>query len=540
VTLRVSWRVLGLLGVLVLTVAAGVLELGPPSSLARTERELVSAQRGVVQSTVTGTGNVEPATDVEANFQSSGILQHVYVSEGDHVMAGQLLATLDPTSAQLALDQAQENLASAEDQLANAEEVKVSTGSAGSATGASQLNPAPPAQFVSYDSATTSATTPATSTRTASSTTRPTITSPVKTPSVTSASPAGPSSSTKSASRATTSGSAGATTGSSGSTTGSSGAGVTTAASRAAGIASAQASVDGALASVQSAENALHETHLYAPAAGTVVSVASISPGSTVSGNSTSTSADSTASSGSATSGGAGASSGASGSGSLGGGASSATSASSSTSISSGFIEIVNTQSLTMTVAFSESDISKIRVGQPATVTLDALTGVELGAHVSAMSDLGSTSGGVVSYDATLTLDQGNSQVKPGMSASASVITGQASGLNLPNSAVSGSTGTVSHVNVIKGGRTVSTPVVIGLVGTDRTQIVSGLTAGEQVAVTETLPALGTSSATGSSSTLGGTSRFGGTSRLGGAGGFGGGGFGGAGGFGGGGFGGRG
>jgi hypothetical protein len=33
--------------------------------------------------------------------------------------------------------------------------------------------------------------------------------------------------------------------------------------------------------------------------------------------------------------------------------------------------EIVNTAKMTMTVAFSESDISKIKVGQPATVTLD-------------------------------------------------------------------------------------------------------------------------------------------------------------------------
>ena len=81
-----------------------------------------------------------------------------------------------------------------------------------------------------------------------------------------------------------------------------------------------------------------------------------------------------------------------------------------------------------MTVAFSESDISKVHVGQPATVTLDALAGVELAAHVSSISLVGTTSSSVVSYDATLTLDQNDSRVKPGMSASASVITGQARG----------------------------------------------------------------------------------------------------------------
>ena len=85
-----------------------------------------------------------------------------------------------------------------------------------------------------------------------------------------------------------------------------------------------------------------------------------------------------------------------------------------------------------MTVAFSESDISKVHVGQSATVTLDALAGVQLAAHVSSISLVGTTSSSVVSYDATLTLDQNDSRVKPGMSASAAVIIGQASGRDAP------------------------------------------------------------------------------------------------------------
>jgi multidrug efflux pump subunit AcrA (membrane-fusion protein) len=183
---------------------------------------------------------------------------------------------------------------------------------------------------------------------------------------------------------------------------------------------------------------------------------------------------------------------------------------------------------MSITVAFSESDIGQVKVGQAANVTLEALTGVQLAGHVSSISTVGTTSSGVVSYNATITLDQHDAQVKPGMSASVSVITGQASGVNLPNSAVTGTSGSVSHVNVVQNGKNVSTPVVVGLVGTSRTQIVSGLRAGQQVAVTETLPALGTSaSTTGSSAggTLGGGGgRFGGGF---GGGGFGGGGFGG-------------
>ena len=170
-----------------------------------------------------------------------------------------------------------------------------------------------------------------------------------------------------------------------------------------------------------------------------------------------------------------------------------------------------------MTVAFSESDITKVKVGQPATVTLDALSGVELAAHVSSISTLGTDNDGVVSYDATLTLDQHNSSVRPGMSASAAVVTDQAQGVTLPNSAVTGS-GSLSTVELLKNGKTVSTPVVVGLKGDSRTQIVSGLKAGQQVVVTTVLPSL-TAPASGSSSSSG----FGGLrARLGG-GGFGGG-----------------
>ena len=275
----------------------------------------------------------------------------------------------------------------------------------------------------------------------------------------------------------------------------------------AANIASAQGQVDSAEASVKNAETTVDETHLYAPATGTVVSVAD-SPGAEISaGSSNSSSSSSTGSTGSSSS----SSFGSSAAGSLGG---------SSSSSSSGFIDIINTSKLTMTVPFSESDVSSVKVGDPANVTLDALSGVELAGHVSSVSPVGTTSSSVVSYDATITIDQTDSQVKPGMSASAAVITGQAYGVNLPSSAVSGTAGSVAHVEVVKSGKEVSTPVIVGVVGDTRTQIVSGLKAGQQIEVTETLPSLSTSSSSSTSSgTLGGTSRFGGAGGFGGGGG---------------------
>ena len=522
--LRLPWHVLGLIVLFAAAVVAAVIELGPPTRSTRSSTEIVTAADGVVQSTVTGTGNVEAGTDVEANFQTSGTLQNIYVKDGDHVVKGQLLATLDPTAAQLTLDQAQENLTSAQDNLANAE---AQTTTSGSASATSMINAQTATEFVDFTPArtsttqtTTTTTTSTTPTTTTTTTTRPTRTTPTRTtPTRTTSSGNGASAG---GSRSSGSGSARSAVSSGGSSGGSGQTNTTNAQTIAANIASAQAAVDGAEATVQNAENALHETHLYAPATGTVVNVADVSPGDTVS----SSGASANSGSGSSGSGSSASASSASGSGSTAGSLGGSSSSSSSSS-SSGLIEIVNTGSMTMTVAFSESDISKIKDGQPATVTLEALSGVELSAHVSSISTLGTSSSGVVSYDATLTLDQRDSRVKPGMSASAAVITGQASGVNLPNSAVT-TTGPVGHVNILRNGKAVPTTVVVGLVGDSRTQIVSGLRTGDQVQVTTTLPALGASSSalsSGSTGTLGGAAGLGGAGRfLGGGGGFAGGG----------------
>jgi hypothetical protein len=186
---------------------------------------------------------------------------------------------------------------------------------------------------------------------------------------------------------------------------------------------------------------------------------------------------------------------------------------------------------MTMTVAFSESDVGKLKVGQTATVTPDALSGVELGAHVTAISPVGTTSSNVVSYNVTLTLDQKDSSVKPGMSASAAVIVSQAQGVSVPNAAVTG-TGSLATVTVLRNGKQTQQQVAVGLRGDSRTQIESGLSAAQQIVIKTTLPPLSsatTSTTGGSSGTLGGTG-----ARPGGFGGAAGGGFGGAGGAGGG------
>ena len=490
-----------LTAIAVAVIVAAVIEVGPSSSSARTETQLITAAKGVVQSTVTGTGNVEPGVDDDVNFKVSGTLQNVYVSVGQHVIEGQLLATLNRTSARLSLDQAREQLKAARDQLTTAKADASYTRSLAQVQASST-------EFVSYTTSTTpTGFVPPTGSTGATGSTGPKHKHHHK-------------KKKKSTGAGSTGSGTGAGTGSGASTgAGTSGAsGTSSATNSAASIAQAQASVDSAKASVRSAEQQLDDTYLYAPASGTIVSMATVSPGDSISAGASGNAASGSGSSGSGSSG---SGSSAGGLGNLG----NSTASSSSSSSSTPFAEIVDSKALTMTVPFSESDITKIKVGQPATVTLDALAGVELSAHVSSIATVGSSSSGVVSYDSTITVDQNDSRVRPGMSASVAVITGQAQGVTLPNNAVSGA-GSIGTVQLMKNGKAVSQQVVVGLRGDSRTQIISGLSAGQEVSVTTTLPALGQSQSlsTGSGSgTLGGGGFPGAGGGLGGGGGGGGG-----------------
>jgi hypothetical protein len=169
-----------------------------------------------------------------------------------------------------------------------------------------------------------------------------------------------------------------------------------------------------------------------------------------------------------------------------------------------------------LVVPLSESEIGNVKVGQIATVTVEALSGRKVAAHVLSIDQLPTSSSGVVSYDVTFRLDQGASGVKTGMSATAEVVVKQEEGLNVPTSAVSR-----GSVTIVRGGKHVTQSVTTGLAGNSSTIILSGLKAGEEVV----LPTA--ASTPSSSSTRGRTGALGG--GLGGGGGFAGGGLGGGG-----------
>ena len=80
--------------------------------------ETVAVLRGTLVATVSAAGSIEPAAQVTLTFQGVGRVAEVKVEEGDQVRAGQVLARLDTTDLELQVAQARLSLATAEAQLA--------------------------------------------------------------------------------------------------------------------------------------------------------------------------------------------------------------------------------------------------------------------------------------------------------------------------------------------------------------------------------------------------------------------------------------
>jgi multidrug efflux pump subunit AcrA (membrane-fusion protein) len=168
-----------------------------------------------------------------------------------------------------------------------------------------------------------------------------------------------------------------------------------------------------------------------------------------------------------------------------------------------------------MDVSLSESDVGKVKVGQQATVTVNAASGAQFAARVQHVGVLSSSSSSstAVSYPVTLRLTQTGTKLKAGMSATADIVVGEASGVTVPSQAVTGST-----VTVVRNGKRTAQRVQTGVVGDTTTQILSGLKAGDTVVVRSASAAAGANAA-------GGGAQAGGAGRTGlGGGGLGGGG----------------
>lgn len=170
------------------------------------------------------------------------------------------------------------------------------------------------------------------------------------------------------------------------------------------------------------------------------------------------------------------------------------------------------------TITLNEVDVVNVKLGQKATLTFDAVPDLTIAGTVAEINSIGTTSQGVVTYTVKIDFQTQDTRIKPGMSASAAVITAShVDVLTVPNGAIHSVNG-ASTVSVLKGvaaqGEALtqgvlsptapqSIQVETGLADSTNTEITSGLNEGDAVVVrTVTSAQQKTAAATQTSSSL--------------------------------------
>jgi HlyD family secretion protein len=93
--------------------------------------------------------------------------------------------------------------------------------------------------------------------------------------------------------------------------------------------------------------------------------------------------------------------------------------------------------SLLVDVEVSEVDINSVSVGQPASLSFDAILNKNYHGEVVEVANVGNNTGGIVNFTVTIELTDADSLVKPGMTAAVNVVVNQENNvLLIPNRAV--------------------------------------------------------------------------------------------------------
>jgi len=151
-------------------------------------------------------------------------------------------------------------------------------------------------------------------------------------------------------------------------------------------------------------------------------------------------------------------------------------------SMSKPVLEMIGDATLEIEVDISESDISKVKTGQKAEITLDAF-GEDLvfTGDVTFVDPAETLISDVVYYKVKIAFTGASEDVKPGMTANVSIITNSKdSALYVPARAIHSRDGE-KYVKVLQGLSLVEKTVTVGMRGDDGIEILSGVSEGEDV-----------------------------------------------------------
>ncbi len=141
-----------------------------------------------------------------------------------------------------------------------------------------------------------------------------------------------------------------------------------------------------------------------------------------------------------------------------------------------------NLNRLLVDVLVSEVDINNIKVGQPVTLSFDAILTNQYQGVVSQVAPVGDTIQGVVEFNVSVELTDADENVKPGMTAAVNIVVNQiANSLLVPNRAVRVVNGQ-RVVYILKNDQLQQVQVTLGASSDTESQVIGGnLQVGDQI-----------------------------------------------------------
>ncbi|MFA6255110.1 MAG: efflux RND transporter periplasmic adaptor subunit [Patescibacteria group bacterium] len=145
-------------------------------------------------------------------------------------------------------------------------------------------------------------------------------------------------------------------------------------------------------------------------------------------------------------------------------------------------------------ITLNEIDAAKVKVGQKATLTFDAVEDLSISGEVIEIDTLGAVSSGVVSYGIKIAFDVQDERIKSGMSLSANIITDSKQDVLVVSASAVKTAGESSYVEVLVDGQKQQKTVTTGISNDTMIEITDGLVEGDQV-ITQTISGSSSSSA---------------------------------------------
>ncbi len=149
-------------------------------------------------------------------------------------------------------------------------------------------------------------------------------------------------------------------------------------------------------------------------------------------------------------------------------------------------VSIVDLNNLQVKVTIAEVDMPRIKVGDTAQITLDAVTGQTYSAKVIGVSPVGTVTQGVVNYPVIVAVGNSGGGIKPGMTANLAIEVDRRDNVLLVPTRAVRTQGNQKTVTVLYKGQNIQVPIGTGLSNDTSIEVTSGLQEGDQVVLNQT------------------------------------------------------